>query len=596
MTLSTDKALSRTLQVDELEKFREIFRNNFYAFAKGLLGYDRMTKKIHKPICDLIQQEIEELEHRKDLLNRREPFPEGSKMGELLIELPRSWFKSTIGSVAAPLWIVVRNPNWRILIVQNTITNACKKLASIKDHILDNRLLQTIFPHMRRSAKGTWRADAATIERSKKSPEATFEVAGANTDIVSRHYDVAIEDDTVAPDLDDMTADALLPSKEDVEHAIGFHKLLNPIMDHPIASLMIVIGTRWYEEDLISFIKQQQKGYRIYSRACVEDEHGQPNWHEGQPVWPEMFSWEVLKNLRNSMGEYLFNTLYLNSPTTGDDQPFKPEYMEYYENVPYPNHLLIYTTVDLAGDAEQQVKLGDYNVVMTCGKCLKTGNHYVLEYFRKRCNPGETIDAIFDHVLKHHPLMVGVESVALQNHMLYHIRARMQKVKKWFRLEPVKYGKSSKIARIQGLEPVCRNHKLFIKPWMKELETELLVFPRGKNDDIIDALSMQLQYWNASQSEDEVALAKEQEPNPGTLDYVIKEVDRMRNQQRVGSVTDLLNKDIKNEKDLNSLLNSGFDRHRRRTHGMRDLGRYSGELFSRSGNPFNSAFSSRRGY
>jgi hypothetical protein len=52
----------------------------------------------------------------------------------------------------------------------------------------------------------------------------------------------------------------------------------------------------------------------------------------------------------------------------------------------------------------------------------------------------------------------------------------------------------SKEARIRRLQPIMEQGLIEIRKDMTDIEDELLSFPRGKHDDLIDALSYQLDY------------------------------------------------------------------------------------------------------
>tara|TARA_Y100000310_G_scaffold61231_1_gene56517 strand:- start:541 stop:804 length:264 start_codon:yes stop_codon:yes gene_type:complete len=56
---------------------------------------------------------------------------------------------------------------------------------------------------------------------------------------------------------------------------------------------------------------------------------------------------------------------------------------------------------------------------------------------------------------------------------------------------------------------------------MGDLRNELLAFPYGKNDDLADALAMQLELWRRTRSVKEL---QESEPEEFTFEAIIKEL------------------------------------------------------------------------
>ena len=224
---------------------------------------------------------------------------------------------------------------------------------------------------------------------------------------------------------------------------------------------------------------------------------------QGHLTYPERFDERTLKQLEAAMGPYMFYCLYQNTPVRREDMAFKPEWFQYYDTTPRLSELAIYTTVDLATDPKLS-KTGDvdYCVVMTCGKDMSTGSIYVLDYFHKRCNPGELCSAIFDHVVRYHPVLVGYEDVAFQKSIDYYLKELMRQESLYFVLEPLNLSKrkDAKNLRIAGLQPLFASHSIYLRTHMKELESELIKFPLARHDDIADALSMQTILWKATRT------------------------------------------------------------------------------------------------
>lgn len=479
--VSTDSILPPSLPPGDLrETLRQESRRSLYFFCKSILGFKDFVPHVHGPACMMLE----------DWSAKR-----------LGIMLPRSFFKSTLVSIGYAIWESIQiadaktgrpGSNVRVLIAQNTSDNALKKLAAIKSQWDGNKLLRTLFPELLPTTKSRWTSECLQLNRTSTDPEGTYEAVGIGTQVVSRHFDIIIEDDTVAPDLDELGEDNLCPTKDDIDQAIGWHKLLTPLFVHPAQSRSLIVGTRWFEKDLISHVQLKERIYRWYQRSAIEAD---------LPIWPERFGHETLSNLRASLGPYMFACLYLNDPMRSQDMVFQPEWWRFYETE--PRDLIVYTTVDPAGDPKLAKKRkNDFSVVMTCGKDIYTGNIYVLHYDRLRGNPGEVIEAIFRHVRNYKPVKVAIESNAYQGTLVYWVNERKKKESLHFFVEPIN-SRRSKEERIRGLQPVFADGRLFVRMWMQDLLTELLAFPLGANDDIADALAMQLGLWATTRSLEE---------------------------------------------------------------------------------------------
>ncbi len=495
----------------DLDLLRKKASESLYFFAKGILKYDWINTHIHLPLCQELQN---------------------PKSTRKLIVLPRGWLKTTLCTIAYPMWLSINNPNIRTLLVQNSSTNACKKLAVIRGQWETNDLLRTLYPELLPTKTSTWKADALCLTRSKTFPEATYEAAGTSTRVVSRHYDVVIEDDTVAPEYDDLGQESLAPTSDDVEKAIGWHRTnVLPLMNNPDRDINLVVGTRWYDHDLIRYVIDNEPHYKVITRACREDEFGKPSY-SGKITYPERFSEQTLRELENSLGHYMFGCLYMNTPVRREDMAFRPEWFQYYENPPPLNQLAVYTTVDPATDPKlSKTKNTDYSVVMTCGKDMVNGHIYVLDYFHSRCNPGELSSAIFDHVMRFRPVLVGYEDVAYQRSIEYWLKELMRQEGIYFVLEPLALPKTkdAKNLRIAGLQPIVKSQSILFRTHMKELISEMLKFPLGAHDDLADALSMQLGLWKTTKHLRDYRRVHVE--NPFSFESMVKELK----QRKIGS-------------------------------------------------------------
>lgn len=502
-----------------------------------MLGYDWLHPDIHKPLCEILQ------DWKK---NRR-----------VRIILPRSWLKSTVCSIAYPIWRAINDSNVRCLLVQNSHTNAKAKLKSIRAHFERNEIFRALFPELLPDKTCTWTTESLCVKRDKVYNESTFEAAGRGTQLVGRHYNVIDEDDTVAPDKDEFTEDNVLPTKDDIDQAIGFHRSCIPMLVSPSEDQIIVVGTRWFQVDLLSWIGEKEgRVYVTYERGVREtDRVVDPS---GVITWPEKFGEQTLRELEEGMGPYLFSCLYLNNPLRAEDMVFQPQWFQYYAE--HPNRLRITITVDPAGNPKESVAKGkkrhDYNVVMVCGKNLASGYVYVLDYTQFKGGPGELIDVIFDYAKQYKfdqkgENEVGIEGVAYQESLKYFVEDRMRKENFYFNVKIIKHsgssGSSKKEHRIRSLQPLVRSGSIRFKGWMNALISELQVFPLGKHDDLADALAMQLQMLDLT-----VLPGKK----PAELDssgFGLQEIIRshlQRHRPPAGTVLDVLHKPTEGARDF----------------------------------------------
>ena len=170
-----------------------------------------------------------------------------------------------------------------------------------------------------------------------------------------------------------------------------------------------------------------------------------------------------------------------------DSQKFKREYFRYFEPMLKTEGMNIYTSVDLAISNKPGA---DYSAIVTVG-VNGEGHWFVLDVEYGRYDPTTTMDAIFSAVQKWRPLSVGIEMVAYQAALEHFLQKEMPKRGTFFRIQPLKAEKKKEL-RIDALQPRFAVGSVWFRSravWLDKLEGELLAYPHGAHDDVIDALA-----------------------------------------------------------------------------------------------------------
>ena len=448
------------LTKSDLTKIRELALSKFWFFAQTFTDPNYFDPTLHRELCDFLQEETPEVK---------------------VVILPRTFLKTTIAGKLYPLWRATRDPSLRCLIVSNTSPNAEKTVHSIRTIVETNRFYQALFPEViPKFNQVRWSDRCAVLNRPEDYPEGTFEAAGVGANIIRRHYNLIIEDDTVAPKKDDLTGQEAMPNRDDIEKAIGFHKLTIPLLIGE-RDERIVIGTRWCDYDHINWIKENER-CRVFDRPAIVD---------GKPTY-RRFNLDRLESIRDSMGTYMFSALYLNSPKAREFMEFKPEWIDYYEEKELPEDGYGVITIDPA-DPPTGRKSQDFTAIVSV-KHTREGM-FVRRYRRERLSDNQLIATAFDVADMDGALKLRLE-VNRYAHLEAAFREEMAKRGKWYIIEPVKAKSISKQTRIKlRLAPLFENGVIKLKKGMRELEEELFSFPYGKHDDLIDALSWQVEQY-----------------------------------------------------------------------------------------------------
>lgn len=394
------------------------------------------------------------------------------------IELPRGHLKSHIITKGWSIQQILRNPNIRILIVNATEENAVRFTRSVERYMGKGSLLEKIYG---RFESGIWNQNEFIIgQRTEILDAPTLMAAGLQKTLTSQHYDVIIADDLVEPDNS--------RTKEQREKVHDFYLSLFDLLE-PNGKL-VVIGTRYHQDDLYARILEENathQNWSVFVRSCYNP--------DGSILFPERFTQAQLDDIKTK-SFYHFSTQYLNNPIDPENADFKSDQVKYYDPTT-PNPSSLYLTIDPAISLSRDA---DYSAFVVAGM-FADRRIRVVDCSHRRLVPSELVDAIFDLVKKWRLHRVGIETFAFQKTLKYDIQRQQRERGVFFSIDELGKRHSgrgeqilSKEARIRRLQPYFEQGLVEIRMDMSDLRDELLAFPRGKHDDLIDALSYQLDY------------------------------------------------------------------------------------------------------
>jgi predicted phage terminase large subunit-like protein len=147
----------------------------------------------------------------------------------------------------------------------------------------------------------------------------------------------------------------------------------------------------------------------------------------------------------------------------------------------------IFIAVDLAISEKQTA---DFTAIPVVG--VNSDNHwFILDCIYGRFDPSTTIDHIFNLVRRWNPIIVGIEKVAFQRALIHFVMKEMPARNTFFCIKELEAEKQKEL-RIKALQPRFKTKTIWLPQqasWLGEMETELLRFPKGLHDDLIDALA-----------------------------------------------------------------------------------------------------------
>lgn len=165
-----------------IDLIREAGLINLFFFLKTICAYsgpyDRLTDHLHLDMCNFRQ-----LNHF-----------EGARAAGAI---PRGFYKSTIFSHGADTWILNRDPNQRIAIVNAIVDKAYDFYRIVRSNFEENELFQFLYPH---NAVQPGKAAFVLPSRERNWPEPSLKVIGATGAAEGGHYTGLNIDDLIGLD------------------------------------------------------------------------------------------------------------------------------------------------------------------------------------------------------------------------------------------------------------------------------------------------------------------------------------------------------------------------------------------------------------
>ena len=445
-------------------KFREKAEGSFWFFLKevmmpGASDVEVLHEPFHRPVAELLEQHC-----------------------DAMFLLPRGTLKSTVISVAYPLWIVLKWPNTRVLLISETLGQSKGFIAEQVRHVRQNRLLRFLFPELVTKEDFCKETNWTTPAKTGFTKEASVECTSADAAIISRHYNVIISDDLVGPG-NSHSVVGLSQASECWNFAQALLVNSNP---GEAPKHTILVGTRWHYADLYSKVigEDPTKGASrpTIVRGCFEDDA------QTIPSCPTMLPLTKIADHRRDMTTGAFSAQYLNKPMSEADQIFKIQDIAsgFYDVV--DEELL--TKVICVDPAESVLDSADYTGIVVVGVDA-AGHVYLLHCIGRRMHPSELYNHLYELDEKYNPLFIAIEKNGIGKRIIEGLHEEAKVRNHFLNVREIEHSAKKEHRIIACLEPVVKGHRLHVK---KEdhfvMVDQLQRFPLAAHDDLIDALAM----------------------------------------------------------------------------------------------------------
>lgn len=455
---------------------------------------------------------------------------EQGRLELLVVQVPVQHGKSTTASVWGSAWMLGLHPTWYGI------------AATYNTEFAEDRIGRPTRDILERHGQRFFGVRVDPTSRSMKRWNTTagggLLSVGVDKPVTGRRADFICVDDPY-PDL----KSAMNPRFR--AEVVDWFKA-NVLTRRPETLRMVAIMSRWNDDDFIAWlIKHAEENgwnYRVLDFPAIAlcpvkgCDHPQPRFYidertakievelilckhkqrdslgrmPGEALWPKVRPLEFLLRQLKDLGSTLFDALFQGRPRRAGGSTFKQEWFRYFDRIGDSLHLRnasgdtyvtyplsvcrIFQIVDLASGDTQTLRSGitrtkakpDYFVIGTFALCPRK-ELAVLDVYRDNKIDGTAqIPMMAQRRAKYGAGRIGIEAVA------YQWTAVQQAVAAGLPAVAITRGSESKETRAWTIAARYETGQVFHlrgAPWVDPLESELVAFPKGDNDDQVDVLS-----------------------------------------------------------------------------------------------------------
>ena len=452
---------------------------------------------------------------------------ESGKIKRLIITVPPRHGKSQLSSRLFPAWFLGRHPE-RSLILATYADKLSWDFGREVNAFLEDNLYRQIFPdiHIKTSS-----VDRIELEAGGKA----FFV-GRGSSITGRGADGLLVDD---------------PLKDRVEaDSPGTREKLwlwfNQVARTRLAShtgWIVIITTRWSEDDLVGRLTDPQNPsyspiegpkWKILDLPAIAGEKDPLGRKEGEALWPSHFPISYLDELA-AVDPRGFQALYQGSPTPDKGNFFPADKLHTYQrsDLPPMERLRFYAASDHAVSSRQD---RDKTCLLVVGVDEDQNIWVMPDAVWGRYPTDMIVERMIDLMERYKPMHWWAERGHITKSIGPFLRKRMLERGVFcsvYEMTPL----VDKQARAQSIMARIAMGKVFWPrhgTWWIQAQKELLQFPHGARDDLVDAISY-IGLGLAYQVPKTPKKPASNTPRPGTLGWVKAQAKADADRRRASS-------------------------------------------------------------
>ena len=452
-----------------------MLNDNLYAFYRYSMG-GKYHNLQHAWFIKELAKKLENLIYDPTEKNR------------LMCAMPPQHSKSSLITLAFPVWLFCKNPKLNILIVSSEQDLASNFGIKIREliHWLGPALWGIKVSNVKSSNS------FIMVEKDGMLCDGSIQLTGSRGHITGRPIDLIVVDDPYKG-LDDEFTPSALQKKWNWFTSIIEQRLRKH-------TKLAVLHTRWHSEDIQGKILADD-----YQRAKYEQVEYPAIDKDGKPLWPEYYDKEFYLDKQKTMGERQFQAIYQQTPLDLTSDFFHVDRLHFDDR--FDAHAMAKCrSWDIASSDDKLGDQRDYTVGVRMARTPQD-TYWIFPY--ERGQYGNELKHIIKTTAKldtpNHAILI--ETGAGTSDLLFNeYKGALQ----GYNVVQSKTKGASKEDRATPLANAIYDGKVHICIRNDEMRhtllSELKSFPNSKHDDIVDALAYGFN-WLKEHGNDTIATA-----------------------------------------------------------------------------------------
>lgn len=404
--------------------------------------------------------------------------------------------KTTIITLSFPIWAILGVLQKKyILILAQTIEQAKRILKNIKEELESNDLLRKDLGPFYEEGED-WNSLSLVFSRQK----ARITIASVDASIRGTKHGSHRPDLVILDDVEDINSTRTREGRNKIFEWVTGDVL--PIGDKN--TLFFFVGNLLHSDSLLMRLKakfENNPESGIYQEYPFLDS-------DGNSLWPGKFATleDIEKEKSKILSESAWQREYLLKIIGTDEQIIRPEWVQYYESLPYdikPRKTIM--GVDLATgtiDGDYTAMIGGYLFNYDANATL----YIIPNPINKRLDLNQNVICTKEYSRQirfpaSSETKILVESIGFQDYLINELNLSNCDVEPW------KIKGVDKATRLQAIAYLVQSGKvLFPRTGCEELIEQLVGFPRESHDDLVDAFTIILSWMSENRNSGAIAI------------------------------------------------------------------------------------------